>query len=61
MRNRIRRRTGICTPEFFATELRDARERAGRTQAGPATLIPCDRSLVTRVELSERVRREGFA
>ena len=61
MRNREQRRTGICTPEYFAAELRDARERAAMSQAELAALIPCDRTLITRIELTERVPQEDLA
>ncbi|GAA1923222.1 helix-turn-helix domain-containing protein [Streptantibioticus ferralitis] len=45
----------------FGEVLRDARERAGWSQGDLAGKIPCDRSLITRVETGARVPQEDFA
>ncbi|MDF3288401.1 helix-turn-helix domain-containing protein [Streptomyces silvisoli] len=46
---------------LFGEVLRDARERAGWSQGDLAAKIPCDRSLITRVEAGTRVPQEDFA
>jgi transcriptional regulator with XRE-family HTH domain len=45
---------------LFGEVLRDTRERAGWSQADLAAKIPCDRSLITRVEAGTRVPQEDF-
>jgi DNA-binding XRE family transcriptional regulator len=45
----------------FGEVLRDARERAGWSQGKLAGEIPCDRSLITRIEAGTRVPDLGFA
>ncbi|MCQ4046077.1 Scr1 family TA system antitoxin-like transcriptional regulator [Streptantibioticus rubrisoli] len=45
----------------FGEVLRDARERAGWSQGKLAGEIPCDRSLITRIEAGSRVPDVGFA
>ncbi|MFJ5232272.1 Scr1 family TA system antitoxin-like transcriptional regulator [Kitasatospora sp. NPDC088391] len=51
----------FCSPAFFAAELAEARENAGLSQGELARLIPCDRSLISRIEAGERVPNEDFA
>ncbi|MGW7002469.1 helix-turn-helix domain-containing protein [Streptomyces sp. NPDC054933] len=46
---------------LFGEVLRDARERASWSQGDLAGKIPCDRSLITRVEAGTRVPQEDFA
>ncbi|MFJ8444466.1 helix-turn-helix domain-containing protein [Kitasatospora griseola] len=54
------REQAFCSPGFFASELSEARERAGLSQGELARLIPCDRSLISRIEAAERVPQEDF-
>ncbi|MFG3347886.1 Scr1 family TA system antitoxin-like transcriptional regulator [Streptomyces sp. NPDC048018] len=49
------------TAEVFGELLRHYRESAGLTQEALARLIPCDRSMVARVEAAKRVPQEAFA
>ncbi|QKW20421.1 helix-turn-helix domain-containing protein [Kitasatospora sp. NA04385] len=54
------RERAFCSPEFFAEELALARERAGLSQGDLAQLTHCDRSLISRIESSDRVPQEDF-
>ncbi|MFI8824099.1 helix-turn-helix domain-containing protein [Streptomyces sp. NPDC053431] len=49
------------TSEVFGELLRHYRESAGVTQEALARLVPCDRSMVARVEAAKRVPQEAFA
>ncbi|MEU1825347.1 MULTISPECIES: helix-turn-helix domain-containing protein [Streptomyces] len=53
-------RQGATTAAVFGEVLRHHREVAGLTQEGLAVKIPCDRSLVARVEVGTRVPQERF-
>ncbi|GGP54839.1 helix-turn-helix domain-containing protein [Streptomyces abikoensis] len=53
-------RQGATTAAVFGEVLRHHREVAGLTQEGLAVKIPCDRSLVARVETGTRVPQERF-
>ncbi|HWG02570.1 MAG TPA: helix-turn-helix transcriptional regulator [Trebonia sp.] len=46
---------------FFGSEVRRAREDAGLTQAGLATLVPCDPSTVSRIEAGALAPDRRFA
>ncbi|MEU8581680.1 helix-turn-helix domain-containing protein [Streptomyces abikoensis] len=53
-------RQGATTAAVFGEVLRHHREVAGLTQEGLAVKIPCDRSLVARVETGTRVPQRRF-
>ncbi|WP_051732346.1 helix-turn-helix domain-containing protein [Kitasatospora phosalacinea] len=52
--------SAFCSPDFFASELVRARERAGLSQGDLANLAHCDRSLISRIEAAERVPQQDF-
>src|SRR6478609_8885166 len=52
--------SAYCSPDFFASELVRARERAGLSQGDLANLVHCDRSLISRIEAAERVPQQDF-
>lgn len=51
----------VSSRALFGGELRHYRERVGLSQAGLAAKIPCDTSLISRIEKGERGPRDDFA
>jgi hypothetical protein len=59
---RVRTLTPGASPtHFFGSEVRRARETAGMPQAGLGALVPCDKSVVSRIEAGLVQADEAFA
>src|ERR1700728_3886642 len=59
---RVRTLTPGASPtHFFGSEVRRAREAAGMPQAGLGALVPCDKSVVSRIEAGLVQADEAFA
>ena len=60
--SRPRTLTPSASPmHFFGSEVRRAREAAGMSQTELGELVPCDKSVVSRVEASLTMPEEAFA
>jgi transcriptional regulator with XRE-family HTH domain len=59
---RVRTLTPGASPaHFFGSEVRRAREAAGMSQAELGALVPCDKSVVSRIEAGLTQPDESFA